>query len=45
MPRQIMLIPEVVELPREDVERLAARAAELAEVGLVVEPSGQARWR
>ena len=38
--RQILLIPEVVELPRDDVERLAARAGELREVGLVVEPFG-----
>jgi DNA mismatch repair protein MutL len=34
------LIPEVVELPRDDVERLAARADELKDVGLVVEPFG-----
>jgi DNA mismatch repair protein MutL len=40
VPRQIMLIPEVVELPRDDVERLASRADELAEIGLVVEPFG-----
>jgi len=40
VPRQIMLIPEVVELPRDDVERLAARADELAGVGLVVEAFG-----
>ena len=35
-----MLIPEVVELPRDDVERLLARAEELADVGLVVEAFG-----
>lgn len=40
VPRQILLIPEVVELPRDDVERLATRAGELAEVGLVVEAFG-----
>ena len=40
VPRQIMLIPEIVELPRDDVERLLARASELAEVGLVVEAFG-----
>jgi DNA mismatch repair protein MutL len=40
VPRQIMLIPEVVELPRDDVERLIARAGELAEVGLVIEAFG-----
>jgi DNA mismatch repair protein MutL len=38
--RQILLIPEVVELPRDDVERLTARAEELQQVGLVVEPFG-----
>jgi DNA mismatch repair protein MutL len=38
--RQILLIPEVVELPAEDVERVASRAAELAEVGLAVERFG-----
>jgi DNA mismatch repair protein MutL len=40
VPRQIMLIPEIVELPRDDVERLLSRASELAEVGLVVEAFG-----
>jgi DNA mismatch repair protein MutL len=40
VPRQILLIPEVVELSRDDVERLAVRSAELAEVGLVLEPFG-----
>ena len=35
VPRQMLLIPEVVELPRDDVERLLARAEELAAVGLV----------
>ncbi len=38
--RQILLIPEVVELPRDDVDRLNARADELKDVGLVVEPFG-----
>ncbi len=38
--RQIMLIPEVVELPRDDVERLLSRAEELTQVGLVVEAFG-----
>jgi DNA mismatch repair protein MutL len=38
--RQILLIPEVVELPADEVERLVARAGELAEVGLVVERFG-----
>jgi DNA mismatch repair protein MutL len=38
--RQILLIPEIVELDEADVERLAARAGELAKFGLVVEPFG-----
>jgi DNA mismatch repair protein MutL len=38
--RQILLIPEIVELEEADVERLAARAGELARFGLVVEPFG-----
>jgi DNA mismatch repair protein MutL len=38
--RQILLIPDVVELDEADVERLAARADELAQFGLVLEPFG-----
>ena len=38
--RQILLIPEIVELDEADVERLVARAAELARYGLVIEPFG-----
>ncbi|MBV8838210.1 MAG: DNA mismatch repair endonuclease MutL [Alphaproteobacteria bacterium] len=38
--RQILLIPEIVELDEADVERLAGRAAELAKFGLVLEPFG-----
>src|SRR5947207_6545254 len=38
--RQILLIPEIVELDEADVERLAARANELAKFGLVLEPFG-----
>jgi len=38
--RQILLIPEIVELDEADVERVAARADELARYGLVVEPFG-----
>ena len=38
--RQILLIPEIVELDEADVERLAARADELARFGLVLEPFG-----
>ena len=40
VPRQILLLPEVVELPADDVARLAERASELAGVGLVLEPFG-----
>jgi DNA mismatch repair protein MutL len=38
--RQILLIPEIVELPADDVERLAERAEEFAELGLVLERFG-----
>jgi DNA mismatch repair protein MutL len=38
--RQILLIPEVVDLDPADAARIGERAAELAEVGLVVEPFG-----
>jgi DNA mismatch repair protein MutL len=38
--RQILLIPEIVELDEADVERLCARAEELANFGLVLEPFG-----
>ena len=38
--RQLLLIPEVVELEEAAVARLAARAGELAELGLVLEPFG-----
>ncbi|WP_306027058.1 DNA mismatch repair endonuclease MutL [Stappia sp. MMSF_3263] len=38
--RQGLLIPEVVELPEEDIARLVARADDLQEVGLVIEPFG-----
>lgn len=40
VPRQLLLIPEIVDLPRDDVERLVQRADELAEIGLVVEAFG-----
>jgi len=39
--RQALLIPEIVELGDAEVERLVARADELAELGLVLEPFGQ----
>jgi DNA mismatch repair protein MutL len=38
--RQILLIPEVVELDEPAAERLVARAGELAELGLAIEPFG-----
>src|SRR5437764_3559813 len=38
--RQILLIPEIVELDEPDVERLCARADELAKFGLVLEAFG-----
>jgi DNA mismatch repair protein MutL len=38
--RQILLIPEVVELSEDDVDRLAERSEELAEIGLVLERFG-----
>jgi DNA mismatch repair protein MutL len=38
--RQILLIPEIVELDEADVERLAARAGELARYGLAIEAFG-----
>jgi DNA mismatch repair protein MutL len=38
--RQILLIPEIVELDEADVERLVARAEELARYGLVIEAFG-----
>jgi DNA mismatch repair protein MutL len=38
--RQLLLIPEVVELEEAAAARLVARAPELAELGLVLEPFG-----
>jgi DNA mismatch repair protein MutL len=38
--RQILLIPDIVELDEADVERLVARADELARYGLAIEPFG-----
>ncbi len=40
MARQTLLLPEVVELDEAGAARLAARAAELAEFGLLLEPFG-----
>jgi DNA mismatch repair protein MutL len=38
--RQPLLIPEVVELDPSEVERVAARMGQLADLGLIVEPFG-----
>jgi DNA mismatch repair protein MutL len=38
--RQVLLLPEIVELDETSAARLGARAAELAEFGLVIEPFG-----
>ena len=38
--RQILLIPEIVELEEADAERLVARAQELARFGLIIEAFG-----
>jgi DNA mismatch repair protein MutL len=40
VPRQTLLIPDVVELGETDSARILARAGELAEMGLVIEPFG-----
>jgi DNA mismatch repair protein MutL len=40
IPRQILLIPEIVELDEADVDRLIARADELTRYGLLIEPFG-----
>ncbi|MBS1182721.1 MAG: mutL [Proteobacteria bacterium] len=37
---QMLLIPDIVDMPEEDVNRLLERAEELAELGLVVESFG-----
>src|SRR5262249_59972264 len=38
--RQILLIPEIVELDAADVARLVARGEELVRYGLAIEPFG-----
>ena len=38
--RQMLLIPEIVDLPADDVARILARADELAEIGLIVDAFG-----
>ena len=40
IPRQMLLIPDVVELPADDVARLLARAEELRAIGLTIEAFG-----
>ena len=40
VPRQALLLPEVVELSEAEATRLSSRAAELAELGLVLEGFG-----
>jgi len=41
VPRQTLLIPDVVELGETDTARVLARSEELGEMGLVIEPFGQ----
>ncbi len=38
--RQMLLIPDIVDLPQEDVDRIVERGDELADLGLVVERFG-----
>lgn len=38
--RQLLLIPEVVEMDENDCDRVLARAEELADMGLAIEPFG-----
>ncbi len=38
--RQTLLIPDIVDLGEADAQRVLARAAELAEMGLMIEPFG-----
>jgi len=40
VPRQLLLVPEIVELPDEDVARLLDRSDELAEFGLAIDGFG-----
>ena len=40
VPRQTLLIPDVVELGESDSARILARSEELAEMGLMIEPFG-----
>ncbi|MEN0652794.1 MULTISPECIES: DNA mismatch repair endonuclease MutL [Hyphobacterium] len=40
VPKQSLLVPEIVELDEADLKRVLERAGELAELGLAVEPFG-----
>src|SRR5262249_28052051 len=40
VPRQLLLIPEIVEIAADDADRLASRSDELAEFGLLLERFG-----
>ena len=40
LPSQLLLIPEIVDLPEEDVSRLGDAAAEFEKLGLYLEPFG-----
>jgi DNA mismatch repair protein MutL len=40
MPSQVLLIPEIVDLPEEDCDRLMVHAAELSDLGLAIERFG-----
>ena len=40
VPSQVLLIPEIVDLPEEDCDRLVGRADELSQLGLTIERFG-----
>ncbi|OCW57123.1 DNA mismatch repair endonuclease MutL [Hoeflea olei] len=40
VPSQLLLLPEIIDLPEDDCDRLAERAADLAHLGLVLERFG-----
>ena len=40
MPSQVLLIPEIIDLPEEDCDRLIAHAEEFAQLGLAIERFG-----
>ncbi|MEM9234116.1 MAG: DNA mismatch repair endonuclease MutL, partial [Pseudomonadota bacterium] len=41
VPRQRLLIPEVIDLPQEEIELLGGRLSELEKLGLLLEPFGE----